>query len=72
MCQCTSRPTREGLGLPAPCFPSPVLTETVEQHVPLPNTLLDFDELQGHPGPNLEGHRGRVSPSSGPGGRGGY
>lgn len=42
---------------------SPVLTETVEQHVPLPNTLLDLDELQRHPRPDLQGHRTGVSPS---------
>lgn len=39
---------------PSPMVASPVLTETVEQHVPLPHTLLDFDELQCHPRPDLE------------------
>lgn len=39
---------------------SPVLTETVEQHVPLPHAFLDFDELQRHPRPNLQ-RRGEES-----------
>lgn len=39
--------------LPATC----VLTKTVEQHISLPNSLLNLDELQRHSGPDLEGHR---------------
>lgn len=50
---------------PSPMVASPVLTETVEQHVPLPHTLLDFDELQRHPRPDLERQGGRVSSPSG-------
>ena len=52
------------------CAPGPALTEPVEQHVALSDPLLDLDELQRHPRPNLEEWQktGRgVSPSSGMG-----
>lgn len=48
-----------------PQTPGPILTETVKQHIPFPNALLDLDKLQCHPRPNLEGHGGKVSPSLG-------
>lgn len=53
-----------------PCAPGAALTEPVEQHVALSEPLLDLDELQRHPRPNLEERQkaGRgVSPSSGMG-----
>lgn len=48
-----------GLALPCP------LTKTVEEDIAVPDTLLDFNELQCHPGPNLptqgDGRRVRLA-----------
>lgn len=44
-----NRPEHRSHGLASPC----PLTKTVEEDVAAPNTLLDLNELQCHPGPNL-------------------
>lgn len=50
-----------GPQIPDPVPASPVLTETMEEHVPLPDTLLNLDKLQRHSRSDLEGQGGSQS-----------